>query len=204
MSAGTIIFWRHGRTEYNAAGRLQGQSDIPLDDTGPVQAREAGERLVELHPSRIITSDLQRARDTAEVLGRLAGVEVEDDKRLRERSFGRWEGLRRSEIAEHWPEAFAAWRRGAEPEGIEADTRRQTAARVHGAVVEHVARLAPEDVLVVVSHGAAIGLGITALLGLDPQTWFGLSGLDNCSWSIVSDNRGRKPGWRLQAHNVSS
>jgi len=68
-----IIVWRHGRTEWNLAGRVQGQTDVPLDEVGREQAREAAARLASLQPTRIITSDLSRALETADELGRLAG-----------------------------------------------------------------------------------------------------------------------------------
>ena len=71
-----VIIWRHGRTEWNLAGRVQGQTDVPLDEVGREQARSAAARLASLQPTRIVTSDLSRARDTADELGRLAGVEV--------------------------------------------------------------------------------------------------------------------------------
>ena len=69
-----IILWRHGRTEWNLAGRVQGQSDVPLDDVGRQQARESAARLATLGPTRILTSDLRRAADTASELGILCDV----------------------------------------------------------------------------------------------------------------------------------
>src|SRR5690625_7242468 len=93
MSGPTIIFWRHGQTDYNAAGRLQGQSDIELNTTGVRQAVLAAPRIAELGPTRIISSDLKRAMRTAEVLGALTGLSVEPAPRLRERSFGVRAGL---------------------------------------------------------------------------------------------------------------
>ncbi len=68
-----IILWRHGRTEWNLAGRVQGQSDVPLDDVGREQAQESAARLATLGPTRILSSDLKRAADTAAVLGALCG-----------------------------------------------------------------------------------------------------------------------------------
>src|SRR5690606_9658768 len=101
--------------DWNASMRLQGQSDIELNATGLAQAATAAPRIAELGPTRIISSDLQRASRTAAALGEITGVPVETDARLRERSFGLWEGMTRGEIETGWPEAFRAWRQGEEP-----------------------------------------------------------------------------------------
>ena len=94
MTAGTLVLVRHGRTEYNAAQRLQGQVDIPLDDVGRWQAEVGAQALLaRFSPTAIVSSDLQRAAATAQYLGDAVGLEVAYDARLRERSFGAWEGL---------------------------------------------------------------------------------------------------------------
>jgi len=204
MTAATIVLWRHGQTDHNATGRLQGQSDIELNETGVRQAEAAAPLLAELGPSRIISSDLQRAMRTAETLGAVSGLPVEAEPRLRERSFGLWEGLTQQEIEAGWPEAYRAWRQGEEPEGIGADARPDVGRRVAAAVLEAAADVEDGGVLVAVAHGAAITLGLTHLLDLDSAAWFGLSGLDNCAWALVSPNPGRRPGWRLTAHNLTA
>lgn len=204
MTGPTIVLWRHGQTDWNASRRLQGQSDIELNETGRTQAATAAPRIAELGPTRIISSDLERASRTAAALGDITGVPVETDARLRERSFGLWEGMTHGEIEEGWPEAFRAWRQGEEPEGIGADRRVDVGHRVAGCILETVAEMDDDGVLVVVAHGAAITLGLTHLLDLDSEAWFGLSGLDNCAWALVGPNPGRRPGWRLTAHNLSA
>ncbi|PYF99144.1 probable phosphoglycerate mutase [Georgenia satyanarayanai] len=204
MTAGTILLWRHGQTDFNAAGRLQGQSDIALNATGISQAEAAAARIAELGPARIISSDLQRALRTAAALGELTGVPVEPEPRLRERSFGHWEGLTQAEIEAGWPAAYRAWRQGEEPEGIEADTRVDVGRRVAAALLEAAGEVDDDGVLVAVAHGAAITLGLTHLLDLDAGAWFGLGGLDNCAWALVAPNPGRRPGWRLTAHNLTA
>lgn len=90
MAVKNIVLVRHGRTAYNAAMRLQGQVDIPLDDIGRWQAAEAAKVLAQspLATPFILASDLERARDTARVIGDALGVEVHTDARLRERGFG--------------------------------------------------------------------------------------------------------------------
>src|SRR5690606_39578181 len=87
------------------------------------------------------------------VLGALTGLPVEPDPRLRERSFGVWEGLTQAEIEAGWPEAFRAWRQGEEPQGIGADSRHEVGRRVAAAVLETVSEVDDDGVLVVVAHG---------------------------------------------------
>ena len=194
--------WRHGQTAHNAARRLQGQSDIPLHDAGIRQANLAATALAALEPTRIITSDLGRAVSTAQALADRTGLQPTTDVRLRERSFGAWEGLTQEEIKSSWPDAFVAWRHGREPQGVGAETRTACGTRVAQAVEEAAAELDERDVLVVVGHGAAITLGQTVMLGLDPGSWFGLTGLENSGWTLMHPNPGREPGWRLSAYNL--
>lgn len=204
MTAGTVILWRHGRTEYNATARMQGQIDIPLDDVGAWQVEQAATDLARRHtPTRVVASTLGRAVATARGLADLVGLPVETDARLVERSFGTWEGLNAAEIAERWPEDFAVWQSGHDPARTGAETRDDVAERVAAAVTELAASLSRTETLLVVSHGAAISLGLTALLGLDATAWRGLVGLHNAHWSVLRATRGDfAPPWRLETHNV--
>lgn len=77
-----LILWRHGQTDYNSQGRIQGQVDVPLNETGRDQARRAAEDIAALGPTRIVSSPLIRARDTAEALASLTGLSVEIDEGL--------------------------------------------------------------------------------------------------------------------------
>ena len=205
MRAGTLLLLRHGRTAYNAEGRLQGQVDIPLDDVGRWQAREGAATLAAAHRvTRIVASDLVRAAATAHALGEVTGLPVTLDARLRERSFGPWEGLTAAEMREGWPEEYAAWRHGGEPvEG--AEPRAAVAERFVEAVEEHAAGLARDEVLCVVSHGAAISTGTTALLGLDVETWRGLVGPANVHWAeLRAGGPDAVPSWRLARYDAGA
>ena len=207
MTAGTVVLLRHARTAYNASLRLQGQIDIPLDEVGRWQAAEGGAALASSHrATRIVSSDLGRAVETASAYAdALGGAPVVTDERLRERGFGAWEGLTGAELRERWPEEYAAWRLGAEPAGAGAETKPEVARRVAESVAEHAADLDDDATLVVVSHGAAISLAVTALLGLDPSTWRGLAGMHNVHWShLHRAGEGAVPAWRLVAHNVGA
>ena len=203
MRAGRLLLWRHGRTAHNAEGRLQGQSDIPLDDVGLWQARTAATALLARYkPTKIVVSDLGRARATADALAEQAGLDVVVDPRVRERSFGAWEGLTAAEIGERWPEEHAAWAAGGEPTRAGGEARATVAARMVEAVNEHAAGLTDGDTLVVVSHGAAIGLGVAGLLDL-PADWRGIVGVSNAHWAELRAARGNAPhAWRLTGYNL--
>jgi probable phosphoglycerate mutase len=99
MTAGRLIVWRHGRTEWNLQDKIQGQADIPLDDVGLTQAREAASRLASLAPTRLFASDLQRAAATAGELALLTGLKIEYDEALREIDVDDWAGLTMAELA---------------------------------------------------------------------------------------------------------
>jgi broad specificity phosphatase PhoE len=204
MTAGTIILWRHGRTEFNATARLQGGIDVPLDEVGRWQVKQAAVELWRRHaPARIVSSDLGRAVETAGCLAELAGLTVEKDERLRERSFGEWEGLSGDQIRERWPEEFVVWQSGHDPARTGAETRAGVAQRVADAVTDLAAPLERSQTLVIASHGAAISLAVTALLCLDVSAWRGLVGLHNAHWSVLRASRGDAvPPWRLETHNA--
>lgn len=203
MSARTILLWRHGQTDYNVRERLQGQVDIPLNDVGRAQAEAAADVLAQRAPALIVSSDLSRAAATAAALSVRADVPVALDVRLRERNFGAWEGLTHAEVKAGWPEQYRVWRAGGHPEGIGAERRGAVGERVREAIEEHADAVPDGGVLVVVSHGAAIGAGIASLLGQDPDSWHGVSGIGNCHWSILQPARSDvAPRWRLVAHDL--
>ncbi|MGO1311176.1 MAG: histidine phosphatase family protein, partial [Brevibacterium aurantiacum] len=110
----TVIFWRHGQTDYNVERRFQGQSDIPLNDLGRRQAAQAASYLSELAPELIVSSDLSRAADTADELASRLNIQVTRDDRLRETAFGQWEGHTRDELSTTWPDALEQWLSGAD------------------------------------------------------------------------------------------
>ncbi len=110
----TIYFVRHGETDWNLEGRLQGQKDIPLNDLGRVQAEEAGRRLVQLAPHyedlAYVASPMTRTRETMEILRGTIGLHPETyrlDERLVELTFGAWEGLTWKEVRRAEPQAAA-------------------------------------------------------------------------------------------------
>jgi 2,3-bisphosphoglycerate-dependent phosphoglycerate mutase len=93
----TLLLVRHGETDWNADGRLQGHTDRPLSDYGRRQAQKLAEELEGEEIDAIYSSDLARARETAEIVGRRLGLPVELDPDLREKDWGTWEGLTSAE-----------------------------------------------------------------------------------------------------------
>ena len=88
-----LLLVRHGETDWNADARLQGQTDRPLSDFGRRQARQLADELAEEQFEAIYSSDLSRARETAEIVGERLGLAVVLDPDLREKDWGTWEGL---------------------------------------------------------------------------------------------------------------
>jgi broad specificity phosphatase PhoE len=141
-----ILLLRHGQSVWNAAGRWQGRADPPLSPLGREQAQVASEALE--GGAVIFSSDLVRARETAEILA--GRHEVRIDPRLRERDGGEWTGLTRPEIEERWPGYLADGRR---PDGFETDE--EVIERAWAALTRIVEEV-PDGVVVVVSHGGLI------------------------------------------------
>jgi probable phosphoglycerate mutase len=187
-----LVLWRHGQTVWNAERRFQGQSDIALDGTGHEQARSAARYLAAMRPSAIFSSDLARAAQTAGYLAGLAGQPVQTDKDLRERAGGAWEGLTDAEIRAGYPADYATWN---PPDG---EPVTAVADRVAGAFERIADALGGGSLAVLVSHGAAINLGISRMIGL-PERVRVIGPLANCAWSVLGRRAGR---WRLLEHNV--
>jgi glucosyl-3-phosphoglycerate phosphatase len=187
-----LVLWRHGQTAWNVERRFQGHSDIPLDETGHEQALSAGRYLAAMRPSAVVSSDLARAAQTAEHLARLTGLPVQIDKDLRERGGGAWEGLTDAEIRAGYPAEYATWN---PPDGEPVPAVADRVAAAFGRIADS---LSGGSLAVLVSHGAAISLGISRLLGL-PERVRVIGPLANCAWSVL----GRRAGnWRLLEHNV--
>ncbi|MEU8607845.1 histidine phosphatase family protein [Actinoplanes sp. NPDC048791] len=194
-----VIVWRHGNTDWNAGNRVQGQTDVPLNELGRQQAVDAAELLVRLPPAAIVASDLSRAADTAAALAALTGLSVSYDERLRERSFGQWQGLTMTEVARTRPEEHARWRDGADVIGDGVETLDDLGKRVADAL-QAAADRAPDSIVVVATHGAAARSGIGHLLGWPREQLRTLRALQNCHWAELTHDDER--GWQLGSYNV--
>ena len=114
MAPTRILLVRHGETDWNVENRIQGNTDIPLNEKGRAQARQLASRLADMLEQEpvhaVYASDLQRACQTAQALAEVFGLPVRTDIQLRERHFGQFEGCTFREIEERWPEDAARWR----------------------------------------------------------------------------------------------
>jgi broad specificity phosphatase PhoE len=154
----TLLLARHGETDWNRELRIQGSSDIELNELGRKQAHALAEELEHVELDAIYASDLSRARATADAVAASHGLEVHLDPRLRERSFGSWEGLTREDIAER-PEK--------QHDGESNDEVRE---RVLAAVQE-IAAAHPGEQVLVVSHGGALNALWHHALGVHVERW---------------------------------
>jgi broad specificity phosphatase PhoE len=194
-----LLVVRHGRTEWNIAGRIQGSSDIDLDETGRAQVTEAAPELAAYEPVRIISSDLRRAVDTARPIAELTGIEIELDKRLRERAYGPWEGLTQQEIAEQFPEDHRRWRSQEPLQHPEIETWAELHRRT-GDAVRDMIESEVEGTAVVVCHGGSARQIVGGILGWAETPTSSLSGLDNAHWAELRRMRSGK--WRMFGYNL--
>ncbi|MGH2625947.1 MAG: histidine phosphatase family protein [Anaerolineales bacterium] len=164
-----LVLVRHGETDWNIQGRFQGQSDPPLNERGLAQARTLALELAGEEVAAVYTSDLQRARQTAEILAEALGAPLRADLRLREIHQGVWEGMVMDDIRRRYPEEFA--QRAADPLASTppgGESVRRVQQRALGVVSEISARH-PDEEVVVVSHGLVLALIRIHFLGLSPS-----------------------------------
>ena len=171
IEAGTQLWLvRHGETEWNRDGRVQGHLDVPLSERGIEQARTLARWLAEEPIAAVYTSDLQRARHTAEIIagGRLP---LHVEARFREAAFGEFQGLTGAEAEARFPGAYAAWRRDAvrnRPPGGE--TLEDLLARCVAAAGEILPRHQGQTI-VVVAHGGPIRATVCGVLGFSLEVY---------------------------------
>lgn len=163
-----VLLVRHGETPWNAEGRYQGQTDIPLSEVGEEQARKLGARLADVAITRAVASPLLRARRTAELaLGGARESMLTTDVGLQEIHHGEWEGKLAHEIADGDGERFAAWRNAPEsvlmPGGESLD---HVLERAWPALQRACAGLADDDTLLLVAHDAVNRVLLCRVLGI--------------------------------------
>lgn len=199
MSVERVVLWRHGETDYNAAGRMQGHLDSALTEVGWNQARFAVAALARFEPDLVIASDLRRATDTATVLADAIGVPLRLDKRLRETHLGEWQGMTGAEVEAQAPGERDRWRLDATWAPPGGESRVEVAERA-GEVVADLQRDDEErGTVLLAAHGGLI-IALTAhLVDLPVALWPSLGGIGNCHWV---DLRRRDDRWRLHAYNA--
>jgi broad specificity phosphatase PhoE len=144
----TILFARHGETDWNAERRVQGHTDRPLNETGREQARALADDLGAVRVDAVYASDLARAHETAEIVAARLGLPLTTLRELREKHFGTWEGLTDEEVLARFPQA----REGPWGDG-------ESSAEMSDRVLAAVRRIAaehPDGQVLVVSHGGPL------------------------------------------------
>lgn len=158
-----IYLIRHGQTDWNLAGRIQGSHDISLNETGRRQAEYLARGMKKRPVVQIFSSKKKRAMETANAIGASQGVKVIPLDGLEEVEFGLWEGMTWKEIQEKYPEEYKIWQK--EPAEITppgGESRQQVYERVGKAADEIVKRA--EGGVAVVSHGAALAYMLSYMM----------------------------------------
>lgn len=212
-----IILIRHGETDWNAAGRIQGHLPVPLNARGAAQAEALAVHLRDVPFDAIYSSDLLRARQTAALIAELSGHEIHDDERLREWDLGILAGMLRVEAERDYPQAARIYREYRVDETIPGgESIRQRFERVTGAVGDISTRHRRETVLVV-SHGGplgdcyrrAVGKGVEERIKVDlfnaSINWIRIDGDEWSlkSWAQVEHlaDIGSLPNWEGRSKN---
>lgn len=161
MNVTEVCLVRHGETEWNRQARLQGSMDIPLSDIGIAQAKKAAKRLALEKWDVIFSSNLIRARHTAEHINELVQVDILEDAGLRERMYGTLEGMTRAEIEALYPNLFVNPQMH-EVAGLE--SYEQLSERIRQ-TVENIAVHHAGKKILIVTHGGAINAFLHAVTG---------------------------------------
>src|SRR6478609_6377757 len=178
----TLVLLRHGRTAWNAEGRIQGQLDVEIDETGHAQAAAVAPHLAAPRPVALWSSDSARARQTAAYVAKETDLEPTYDERLREYFVGHRQGMTHDEYRAEAPEEFELFRAGFWDAVPGAETTAEVSARMVAALTELLAALEPGQTGIAVSHGAAIRDVVPVLLGWPVTERAALHGLENCGW----------------------
>ena len=181
----TLLLARHGQTDWNLERRWQGHADPPLNETGRAESRALAASLADSGIERVYTSDLARARETAEIVAATLGLTVHLDPRLREVDVGEWSGLTSAEVETRFPDGYrqryegvTGWANGERFEAM--------GARVVAAVLS-IAAAELDGRLLVVTHGGPLRALWTAAGG-EPSGWVNAG---NCDTHAVAVERGQ-------------
>lgn len=199
MTLRRLVLWRHGQTDDNAAGRIQGHIDPLLSSIGQAQARRVAPVIAAFQPDVAVTSDLRRAISTIAAFTELTGMAAGEDKRLREMFLGDWQGWTWAEVGRRWPSLAAKWRVDPHQEPPGGESQAQVAARAYEVVQE--LDLAHDGTAVACCHGGVIRLLTARMLGLPPSDWHVFSVVDNCNWTVLVRRDNGDGRWRLATYN---
>jgi probable phosphoglycerate mutase len=169
-----LLVIRHGETAWNLEARIQGHTDIPLNEHGRWQAERLAQALSDEGLDAIYASDLQRARDTGLAMAKATGLDLQLDEGLRERNFGRLEGMTQNDVALRWPEEGRRWRERDPTYGPEGG---ETLQAFYDRCIDTAKRLAERhagQTIALVAHGGVLDCFYRAANHVPlsaPRTW---------------------------------
>lgn len=203
-----ILLVRHGETNWNRDKRFQGQRDIPLNDNGRVQARQAAEFLKDIPIDRAVSSPMSRPKETAEIILNFhPGVVLTTDDNLREISHGLWEGKLDTEIETEFPGELERWQSTPAvvqmPEGENLQDVWQRCAVAWQAIVDLSTELPSGSTVLVSAHDAVNKAILCQVVGLDPSYFWAFK-QGNGAVSVIDYPHGNQGRGILRAANITS
>lgn len=201
-----LLLARHGETADNRRLVFQGQSGKALNALGRAQAKRLAERMGH-HPSSrpdvIIASDLERAHETARIVGEAIGLVPELDPELREVDVGAWTGKSHEEVQEQFPDEWDAWASGTDVRRGGGETYGELSVRIERAIARAATAHSGKRVLLV-SHGGSIKAYVAKMLGVSADGMRALAGVGNCGLTAIErdvrTNKSRLHAWNDTAH----
>lgn len=179
-----IYLIRHGESQWNVIRKIQGQKDISLTDKGVEQAKLIGDRLTKEKIDKIYSSDLERAYNTAKIIGNKIGINPIPKKDFREINFGVWEGLSNDKMmAEYYDEVYL-WRKEPEKLKIEGGETLQEVQIRAMKCLEKIVDTSNDESILIVSHGVTLKTIILGLLDMDLMYFKNLT-INNVGLTIV-------------------
>lgn len=197
----TILLIRHGECEGNREGLFRGRSDLPLNDSGKLQAKALAEAVAPLSPARVFSSPLSRATETAQAISERCSVTFEIRNGFNNMALGKWEKKKKSEVEQEYPEEWRLWL--SHPERLHisgaeilSDVQRRAFANLNALVSLHRG-----ETFAVVSHRAVLKPLLAAALGIS-EPYFWKIHIDTASYSILTQENER--GFCLVSLNQTS
>lgn len=186
-----IYFIRHGETDWNSAGRYQGWTNIPLNDSGREQARLLAERFQDVPLDAIYTSPLDRAYDTAKAVAEKKDMKAIPDEHFKEINFGQWEGGTVQELGDKYGREFLDFFKEPHKYPMPGEGSFQNAENRVLTGINTILQKHENENVMIVSHGGLLRIAIIALMGMDGsfyrKTW-----LNNTSVSIIDFKKNSK------------
>jgi len=184
-----IILIRHGQTAWNKEERFRGQVDIALDETGLSQAEATARRVAEeWKPVAIYCSPLQRAVQTAQVIARQMGLDVQPHPGFMDINFGQWQGLTGKEVSQRWPDLLRAWWEAPHTVTVPGgESLQQVRQRGMTALQQLIERHGDAEVAIV-AHTVVNRVLLCAVLGLDNSHFWRIK-QDTCAINVIEWQR---------------